>query len=34
MYITESLCCTAEINITNQLYYNFKVFKKGMLIAL
>jgi len=22
MYITESLCCTAEINTTLQLYYN------------
>ena len=23
MCITESLCCTAEINIGNQLYFNF-----------
>ena len=27
MYITESLCCTAEINTTLQLYYN-KILKK------
>ena len=25
IYMTESLCCTAEINIVNQLYFN-KVF--------
>ena len=24
MCITESLCCTAEINIVNQLYLNLK----------
>ena len=27
MYIIESLCCTAEINITNQLYFNKKNLK-------
>ena len=31
--ITESLCCTAEINnIVNQLYFNLKNFKKGTLL--
>ena len=24
MYITESLCCTSETNIVNQLYFNKK----------
>ena len=32
MCITESLCCTAELNTTlyivHQLYFNFKKFKK------
>ena len=28
MYITESLCCIAEINIVNQLYFNKINFKK------
>ena len=32
MYITESLCCTAEINTTLQLYYN-KIKKKKKMEA-
>ena len=28
VYITESLCCTSEINVINQLYFNKILFLK------